>query len=152
MLIIGVVSFWKVSLLSFFQLIRELLKVVLLSPTLFLIYIDGLLSEIEKCSQLGVKFSENKMSGLLFANDFVGLAESGPALQNLIDIVYDCSKRWRFEANVKKCAVVVFSKLGNHSGKWVWGHESLPVLDSYCYFGVEFIVVMGRGINTLHYD
>ena len=80
------------------------------------------------------------MSGLLFADDFVGLAESGPVLQNLIDIVYDYSKCWRFEANIKKCAVVVFSKLGNHSGKWVWGHESLPVLHSYCYLGVEFCI------------
>ena len=83
---------------------------ITLSPTLFLIYINGLLNEIEKCSQLGVKFSENKMSGLLFADCFVGLAESGPALPNLIDIVYDYSKHRRFEASVKKCAVVVFFK------------------------------------------
>ena len=24
------------------------------------------------------------------------------------------------------------------SGKWVWGDESLPVLNSYCFLGVEF--------------
>ena len=119
MLIIGVVSFWKVSLLIFFQLIRELLKVVLYHLHCFLIHIDGLLGEIEKCSQLGVKLSENKMSGLMFADDFVGLAESGPALQSLIDIVHDYSKCWHFEASVRKYAVVVFSKLGNHSGKWI---------------------------------
>ena len=95
---------------EFFPINQGVAQGCTLSPTLFLIYIDGLLSEIEKCSQLGVKFSENEMSGLLFADDFVGLAESGPALQNLIDIVYDYSKRWRFEANVKKCAVVVFFK------------------------------------------
>ena len=83
-----------------------------MSPTLFLIYINGLLCEIEKRPELGVKFSENKMSGLLFADDFVGLAETGPALQILIDIVHIYSKRWRFEANVKKCAVVIFSKAG----------------------------------------
>ena len=59
-----------------------------MSPTLFLIYINGLLNEIEKCQQVGVKFSENRMSGLLLANDFVGLAETGTALQNLIDVVY----------------------------------------------------------------
>ena len=78
------------------------------------------------------------MSGLLFADDFVGIAETGSALQSLVDIVYKYSKRWRFEANVKKCAVVIFSKLGKVSGKWVWGDESLPVLNSYCYLGVEF--------------
>ena len=87
---------------------------------------------------IGVKFSENRMCGLLFADDFVGLAETGTALQSLIDVVYNYSKHWCFEANVKKSAVVIFSKLGNFLGKWVWGQESLPVLDSYCYLGIEF--------------
>ena len=41
------------------------------------------------------------MSGLLFADDFVGLAVSGPALQSLIDIVYNCNKRRHSEANFK---------------------------------------------------
>ena len=81
-----------------------------MSPTLFLIYINGLLNEIEKCPELGVKFSKNKLSGLLFADDFVGIAETGRALQSLIDIVYNYSTRWRFEANVKKCASVIFQK------------------------------------------
>ena len=40
---------------------------------LIYMYINGLLQEIEKSPQLhvGVKFSENKMSGLLLANDLV---------------------------------------------------------------------------------
>ena len=42
------------------------------------------------------------------------------------------------QTNVKKYAVVIFSKLANLSGKWVWCHESLPVLGSYCYLGIEF--------------
>ena len=77
------------------------------------------------------------MSGLLFADDFVGLAETGTALQSLIDVVYNCSKRCRFEANVKKSTVVIFSQLENFWSKWVWGQESLPVLDSYCYLVIE---------------
>ena len=65
-----------------------------MSPTLLLIYINGLLCEIEKRSELGVKFSKNKISDLLFADDFVGLAETKSALQILIDIVHSYSKRW----------------------------------------------------------
>ena len=49
-----------------------------------LLYIDGLLCEIEKCPELGVKFPENTLSGLMFANDFAGVAETGSALQKLI--------------------------------------------------------------------
>ena len=123
---------------DFFPINQGVAQGCTLSPTLFLIYINGLLNEIEKSPELGAKFSENKMSGLLFADDFVGIAETGQALQSLINIVHNYSKRWRFEANVKKCAVVVFSKTQTGSGQWVWGSESLPILDSYCYLGIEF--------------
>ena len=41
---------------------------------------------------------------------YIGLAETELALQILIDIVHNYSKHWRFEANVKKCATVVFFK------------------------------------------
>ena len=54
---------------------------------LFLVYVNDLMCEIEKLSELGVKLSKNKMSGLLFAEDFVGVTEIGSALQTLKDIV-----------------------------------------------------------------
>ena len=38
----------------------------------------------------------------------------------------------------KKCAVVIFSKVGKVSGGWVWSGESLPVLNSYGYLGMKF--------------
>ena len=57
-----------------------------LLPTLFLVYMNGLLREIDKFLMLGVKFSESTLSGLLFADDFVGLAETGSALQKLIEV------------------------------------------------------------------
>ena len=37
--------------------------------------------EIETCPELDVKFSENTWFGLLFADDFVGVAETGSALK-----------------------------------------------------------------------
>ena len=103
-----------------------------------MIYINGLFCEIEKCQELGVKFSENAFSCLLFANDFVGLANTESPLQELIHIIHNYSKHWHFEANVNKCAVVISSKVGEVSGGWVGGGESLPVLDSYCYLWIEF--------------
>ena len=62
------------------------------------------------------------------------------SLQPLRSLSYsdNYSKRWRFEASVKKCAVAIFSKVGKALGGWVWGGESLPVLGSYCYLRIEF--------------
>ena len=83
---------------------------IVTGPTLFLVYINGLLCEIDERPKLGVQFCKNKMSSLLFTDDFVGIhvAETGSVLQILIDIVHNYSKHWRFEANVKKCTAVVF--------------------------------------------
>ena len=71
---------------EFFSINQGVAQCCTLSPTLFLIYINGLLNEIEKCPELGVKFSKTKMSGHLFADDFVGIAETGRALQSLIEL------------------------------------------------------------------
>ena len=65
-----------------------------------------ILCENEKCPELGAKFSENKMSSLLFDDDFVGMDEMASAC--LMDIVHNYSKHGRCEAKVKKCAVVIF--------------------------------------------
>ena len=76
-----------------------------LSPMLFLIFVDGLMEEIEsKVSSL----PSLQLNGLLFADDFVGLSDSKEGLQDMINVVHAYSKKWRFEANVNKSAVVVF--------------------------------------------
>ena len=75
---------------------------------------------------IGVKFSNNKMSSLLFADDFVGIAETGSALQGLIDILHNYNKHWWSETNLKKCAIIIFQKQEKGPGKWAWGKESFP--------------------------
>ena len=56
---------------------------------IFLIYIDGLLCEIKKHPELGVKFSETLTSSLLFANDFVEIAQTRSTLESLVDFIGD---------------------------------------------------------------
>ena len=94
-----------------------------------MICINGLLCEIEKYLELVVNFSENASSCLQFEDDFVAVAETGSALQELIVILHNHGKRWCFEVNVKS-VLVYFSKVGKASGGWVWGRENRFVLDS----------------------
>ena len=51
-----------------------------------------------------------QLNGLLFADDFVGLNDSKEGLQDMINVVHVYSTKWHFEANLTKCAVVVFRK------------------------------------------
>ena len=60
--------FWGVVSSEFFPSNRGGYSLLYLRSTMFSIYINGLLSEIGKCLELGVKFFENTLSGLLFAH------------------------------------------------------------------------------------
>ena len=71
-----------------FPINQEFAQGCTFSPTLFMIYIHGLMCEIAKHPKSGVNFSKNKMSALLFADDFVGIAETGSPLQIIIEISY----------------------------------------------------------------
>ena len=51
-----------------------------LSPTLFKIFIDGLIMAVEAVKQ-GVKMGEDMVSGLMFADDFVGISDTPEGLQ-----------------------------------------------------------------------
>ena len=105
-----------------------------LSPILFSVFINDLLIEVEKAG-LGVQLNNGKsIGGLLFADDFVGMSDLRENLQKLIDVVHKFCNQWRLEANVSKCAVVVFSK-SKVPGSWTWGEHTIP---SYCYLGIDF--------------
>ena len=95
------------------------------------IYIyDGLMKEIERTVP---SLPSLEFNSLLFADDFVGLSDSEQGLQALIDFVYAYSKKWHFEANVAKCAVVVFRNEKELDGTWTWSDFVLPHLNYYTY-------------------
>ena len=108
-----------------------------LSPILFPVFISDLLEEIDR-AQIGIQLkSGNKVGGLLFADDFVGITESSENLQQLIDFIYGFCSKWRLHANVNKSAVLVFGK-DKVKGKWNWGDHVLPIVSNYTYLGVDF--------------
>ena len=84
----------------------------------------------------------NKPSGLLFADDFMGIAETGSELQCLIDIVHNWSKHWQFEVDINKCAVVVFPKPGKFWASGFGNIKAIPFLYLMLPRG-RVLVVMG---------
>ncbi|CAB1099601.1 unnamed protein product [Ectocarpus sp. CCAP 1310/34] len=82
-----------------------------MSPTLFKIYINDLIRAVEAVRQ-GVQVGGKSVSGLMFADDFVGVSETPEGLQEEIDAVVGYTRKWRLSANVGKYAVVVYTYLG----------------------------------------
>ena len=75
----------------------------------------------------------------MFADDFVGLTTNAEDLQKLINVVQGFCNKWRLKSNIKKSAVVVFSKVAiTDMCAWKWGDKVIPRVVSYCYLGTEF--------------
>ena len=107
-----------------------------LSPILFSVFINGLLKEVEQ-AKLGIEHSNGAIiGGMLFADDFVGVSDSGEELQKLIDVVHTYCCKWRLKANVSKSAVMVFAR-DAVEGDWKWGENSLPKVCKYTYLGID---------------
>ena len=123
-----------------------------LSPILFSVFMVA----------VGIELSDGgKVGGLLFADDFVGVSESGEQLQKVIDVVYSYCREWRLKANVSKSAVMTFGK-GSVEGSWKWGEQDLPRVSKYTYLGIDFaesgawdvhikkVVASGKKVNQFH--
>jgi Reverse transcriptase (RNA-dependent DNA polymerase) len=115
-----------------------------LSPLLFSLFINGLLQDLQ-AKGLGLTMDDTWLGALMFADDFVGICESAEDLQKMIDALYSYSQNYRFQANVAKCAVVVFGDSVVPERQWTWGNEQIPVEPSYVYLGVNFV-------NTCDWD
>ena len=110
-----------------------------MSPILFSIFINQLLDEVEKAG-IGITVKKDvKVGGLMFADDFVGLTTNAEDLQTLINIVQGFCNKWRLKSNIKKSAVMVFSKEVNTGAcTWKWRDKDIPEVVRYCYLGIEF--------------
>ena len=121
-----------------------------LSPLLFALFINGLAEEIKKLGK-GILHGKVRICILLFADDIVLLAESRKDLELLMNITYQYSRRWRFDFNYDKSAVVVYKyenkaqqivygecttecRCGFH---WKLGSTLIVQVDMYKYLGME---------------
>lgn len=109
------------------------------SPTIFGIFLDNLLKELET-SGLGVKLNEDEqISVLAYADDIVLLAESEQNLQKLVDILHRWCMKWRMKVNCEKTKVMVFRRNRNTrvylSGVY-YGETKIAVVSKYKYLGI----------------
>jgi len=110
------------------------------SPKLYLLYIDGLLREIE-ASGLGFCIFNCNFASPTVADDMCLVTLSKHAMDQLLDMCYRYSCRWRYDYNPKKCAVVVYNedKVSAHRSTRVWhlGPEIIEEKESYTHLGLH---------------
>ena len=80
-----------------------------LSPTLFNILMNELISELKK-SNIGPQLIDQTLNSLLFADDIVLMADSESNLEKLLDITCNFAKKWNLKINQSKSKVMVIGK------------------------------------------
>lgn len=111
----------------------------LLSPLLFNLYINDLVSVIEDTG-CGVDLGEEKVAILLYADDVALLAETEGDLQVMLDCLHGWCSRWQLNVNATKSAVVHFRKPSVPRTQCVFtcGDMTIPTVDQYKYLGLIF--------------
>ena len=107
-----------------------------LSPLLFLIFVNDLIKEFKK-SDTGVLVGEVRINNLAFADDIVLTANDEDELQELVTIAENYAQAWKFAFNTKKCKIMVFNGRKKKPKIFLEG-ERLEIVNAYKYLGVWF--------------
>ncbi|XP_060587764.1 uncharacterized protein LOC132743245 [Ruditapes philippinarum] len=124
-------------LTEWFQCVNGVKQGDNLSPTLFSVFVNDLVTEINNLD-LGVKIDDTSVSMLLYADDIVLIAKSEADLQIMLNQMHDWCKRWRVLVNTEKSKVVHFRKGRTQRTEYEFkiGLNVLEIVDKYKYLGV----------------
>jgi hypothetical protein len=108
-----------------------------LSPTLFALFINDLVTEI-KALNIGIHINEELINILIFADDLVILAENESDLQKLLDFVTKWTNKWKMKINKGKTKVVHFRNVRKNktSISFFIDNEMIEIVNRYNYLGI----------------
>ena len=117
---------------------KELHRDVRYHPIVSGYKMNDLIVAVEAAEQ-GATAGEDTVSGLMLADDFIGISETPEGLQKQIEKALEYTRKWRVAANGNKCAAVVCNedKVNPIKFRYKWGQDELPIVGQYTYLGVE---------------
>ena len=110
-----------------------------LSPTLFSLYINELVKEINNLN-IDVNVGNRAVSMLLYADDMVLISNIEENLQIMLDTMYDWCSKWRLSVNRTKSQIIHFRRSKQKVTNFVfkYGGQNLEIVKEYKYLGVIF--------------
>ena len=98
---------WNSVVGDTFQVLCGVRQGSVLSPFLFSIYIDGVISNL-KNSGYRLRIGKDSVGCIAYADDILLLSCSFHGIQRLVDICMDYGKIWDLCSNVKKTQCITF--------------------------------------------
>ena len=112
-----------------------------LSPYMYLIFINDLIDRLVKCP-FGLTMYSINCTCPTAADDMVLLSLSNAGLQSLMNICFEYSTKFRYTYNASKSAVVVANDNSRGYPKektnWYLGNDDVSLSDTYTHLGVPF--------------
>ena len=99
----------KNGLTNFFNYCRSVRQGCLLSPLLFSLYINDLVTYLENEGVAGVELWDIRLCAMLYADDLTLIAESKHDLKLQMKTLGNYTNRWDMEINSSKAKVMVFN-------------------------------------------
>lgn len=121
-----------------------------ISPTLFNVYINSLVSQIKE-SRIGVDIDGDIIAILLYADDIVLIAESKEDLQRLLNILHHWCQQYAMSVNIEKSKVVHFRKgpsIPRSEGPFCLGDKELEVVEKYRYLGLVITEYLDMNVTA----
>ena len=110
----------------------------ILSPTLFALFIDDLVTDLND-KGLGINCGNCQITTLLYADDIVIVAPTPSALQSLIDVLTQWCITWGIRVNVMKTNIVHFRRKIKSkprcSHTFKYGSQTITYTAEYKYLG-----------------
>ena len=124
-----------------------------LSPTLFNIFLNDLVTDIENL-HCGIETDEFSLSVLCYADDIVIITENEDNMQIVLDYIAVWCKKWRMKVNTKKTKVMHIRRKPCKSTQAIFNLDATEseLVSKYKYLGFFFNehMDMKEGINVLY--
>ena len=121
---------------------RYVLEGCLLSPTLFSLFLERIMTDALKDFEGGVKYAGRRIRDSRFADDIDLMEESEERIQEVTRRVEKASKKLGMEISAEKSKIMVVGKKNNTEGQEVKvtiGNESLEKVAKFTYLGSTLV-------------
>ena len=104
-----------------------------LSTSLLTLYMHDKIQMIQE-AQTGAQIGDIRIPIIAYADDEVLVATEPKELQQMLDIAYCHSTKWRYKYNVQKSKIMIY---GRDTGiSWRLGNERIEVTSEYLHLGI----------------
>ena len=128
------------GLTNFFNCCMGTRQGCMISPLLFILFINKLVVDLEEKGGQGIFISEEcqNLLVLLFADDVLDLADTVGRLQRQISILEEYCDQSCMKINLTKTKIMVFRNGGflRKNEKWFFKHEKIECVSYYKYLGL----------------